>query len=83
MRYCTGFSRRDGGEDGWHEQPKHFDVITLSVNDQNCEREAGEILLVFHVAVDSKQKIKLRGGPFQQFAVLMPAHPASATVFTS
>jgi hypothetical protein len=41
----------DGRERCWHQGSKHGNVIAGRVNDEYRQRETGEVLLVFEVAV--------------------------------
>jgi hypothetical protein len=70
MRYHSRLGRGDGGEHRGHQGPKHRDVITWGVNDNYRQRKASKVLLIFEVAVDGKEKVKLLRCQLQQFTIL-------------
>lgn len=45
--------------------PKQGYVVARGMKHHNGKPDGGQILLIFQVAIDSKEKIKLSGGKFQ------------------
>src|SRR5713101_850979 len=83
MRHHSRLGFGDSGEHRSHQRPKHGDVVARSVNDDYRERKTSKVLLIFEVAVNREEKVKLLRRQLQQFTILHTSPPASATVLTS
>ena len=60
----------DDGSDRRHQRAKNGDVVARRMNDDHRKRKTLEALLVFKIAIDGDQNIKLGCSTPQQFAVL-------------
>jgi len=69
MRHHSRLGRGDSGEHRRHQVPKHRDVVAWSVNDNYCQRKACKVLLIFEVAVNREEKVKLLRRQLQKFTI--------------
>jgi len=52
MRHFSRLACGDGGDRRPHQWAEHRNVVAWRVNDDHRERNAGEILLIFEIAID-------------------------------
>jgi hypothetical protein len=75
MRHPSRLGRGDSGEHRRHQRPKHRDVVARSVNDDYRQRKASKVLLIFEVAVNREEQVKLLRRQLQQFTILHTGPP--------
>src|SRR2546422_6830887 len=69
MRHHSRLGLGDSGEHRRHQRPKDRHVVAWSVNDNYCQRKACKILLIFEVAVNREEKVKLLRRQLQKFTI--------------
>ena len=69
MRHHSRLGRGDSGKHRRHQGPKHRHVIARSVNDDYRQRKTSKVLLIFEVAVNREEKVKLLRRQLQKFTI--------------